>query len=204
MLTSSFLAAVVPLLMAASPAAAFSCSTHTFTTCEDRIVHWYDPDDGMICDPLDCGGGRAPPKTNVPGCPQYKGTLTRATSASYLSCWTKPGLNTARPATSTPVVAVDASSSSAAAVKSSETKAAPQTSSTGDASPSQQSSATTDAPQATAPQTTAAATQSGDDKGSASASSTKTEPPKTTASGAAGKMAAGSFAAVAAAAVAFL
>ncbi|KAE8557254.1 hypothetical protein TMatcc_004699 [Talaromyces marneffei ATCC 18224] len=64
------------------------CTTHSFTHCADGIVHWYDPNTGEVCDPLDCGGGRAPPKTNVPGCPLYTGTAVRTTS--YLSCWTPP------------------------------------------------------------------------------------------------------------------
>ena len=37
---------------------------------------WYVPDTGEICELLDCGGGRAPPKTDVPGCGNYKGTET--------------------------------------------------------------------------------------------------------------------------------
>ncbi|KAI0006837.1 hypothetical protein F4779DRAFT_545807 [Xylariaceae sp. FL0662B] len=43
---------------------------------------WYVPDTGEICAMLDCGGGRAPPKTTVPGCAAYKGTATY--SPSYL------------------------------------------------------------------------------------------------------------------------
>ncbi|EED19426.1 siderophore biosynthesis enzyme, putative [Talaromyces stipitatus ATCC 10500] len=84
------------------------CATISFTHCADNIVHWYNPNTGEICDPLDCGGGRAPPKTDVPGCPLYKGTETRATSASYLPCWTP--LNAA-PAT----VAVAATTSTSVA-----------------------------------------------------------------------------------------
>ncbi|KAI0427664.1 hypothetical protein F5Y09DRAFT_25850 [Xylaria sp. FL1042] len=53
---------------------------------------WYVPDTGEICAFLDCGGGLAPPKTTVPGCPDYKGTATY--SPSYL-----PGFGSA--ATST-------------------------------------------------------------------------------------------------------
>ncbi|PGH04955.1 hypothetical protein GX51_03254 [Blastomyces parvus] len=87
MRTQSLLSALVALPLLAASVSAFNCKTHTFTQCEDGITHWYDPDDGMICDPLDCGGGRAPPKKDVPGCAGYTGTLTRATSASYLSCW---------------------------------------------------------------------------------------------------------------------
>ncbi|KAK1990093.1 hypothetical protein LX36DRAFT_593357 [Colletotrichum falcatum] len=37
-------------------------------------VVWYVPGTGEICAPLDCGGGRAPPKTDVPGCAGYTGT----------------------------------------------------------------------------------------------------------------------------------
>ncbi|KAK4061187.1 uncharacterized protein Triagg1_10443 [Trichoderma aggressivum f. europaeum] len=48
---------------------------------------WYVPGTGELCDFLDCGGGRAPPKTNVPGCPLYSGTETY--SPSYLNLQTK-------------------------------------------------------------------------------------------------------------------
>ncbi|KAF5613660.1 siderophore biosynthesis [Fusarium tjaetaba] len=84
-MVKSTLLTAIPLLMLAEQALGFGCSTHSYTTCEDKIVHWFDPDDGMICDPLDCGGGRAPPKTGVPGCAGYTGTETIGTS--YLSCW---------------------------------------------------------------------------------------------------------------------
>ncbi|KAJ5172861.1 hypothetical protein N7492_005454 [Penicillium capsulatum] len=62
------------------------CGSHSFTHCEDNIVHWFDPNTGEVCDPLDCGGGRAPPRKDQPGCPLYTGTKVRTTS--YLSCWT--------------------------------------------------------------------------------------------------------------------
>ncbi|KAM0249879.1 hypothetical protein ACHAQJ_008853 [Trichoderma viride] len=48
---------------------------------------WYVPGTGELCDFLDCGGGMAPPKTNVPGCPLYSGTSTY--SPSYLDLQTK-------------------------------------------------------------------------------------------------------------------
>ncbi|TFA98148.1 hypothetical protein CCMA1212_010157 [Trichoderma ghanense] len=48
---------------------------------------WYVPGSGELCEFLDCGGGRAPPKTNVPGCPLYSGTETY--SPSYLDLHTK-------------------------------------------------------------------------------------------------------------------
>ncbi|KAI8723969.1 hypothetical protein NCS52_00253700 [Fusarium sp. LHS14.1] len=37
---------------------------------------YYVPDTGEVCEFLDCGGGRAPPKTTVPGCDSYEGTET--------------------------------------------------------------------------------------------------------------------------------
>ncbi|EGY14151.1 hypothetical protein VD0002_g3844 [Verticillium dahliae] len=37
---------------------------------------WFVEDTGEICEFLDCGGGRAPPKTTVPGCGSYEGTDT--------------------------------------------------------------------------------------------------------------------------------
>ncbi|KAF9736989.1 hypothetical protein PMIN06_004125 [Paraphaeosphaeria minitans] len=48
------------------------------------MVYW-DPANGEICSFLDCGGGRAPPKTTVPGCPQYEGTATY--SPDFLPGW---------------------------------------------------------------------------------------------------------------------
>ncbi|UKZ85574.1 uncharacterized protein TrAFT101_001429 [Trichoderma asperellum] len=48
---------------------------------------WYVPGTGELCDILDCGGGRAPPKTDVPGCPLYSGTATY--SPSYLDLKTQ-------------------------------------------------------------------------------------------------------------------
>ncbi|KAK4464612.1 glycoside hydrolase [Cladorrhinum samala] len=83
------LSAALPIFMLAGKALAVGCATHTFGTCADGIVHWYDPDDGQICDPFDCGGGRAPPRTDVPGCPQYKGTAIRQTTPSYMPCFGK-------------------------------------------------------------------------------------------------------------------
>lgn len=37
---------------------------------------WYVDGTGELCEILDCGGGRAPPKTTVPGCDNYVGTAT--------------------------------------------------------------------------------------------------------------------------------
>ncbi|KAF2001646.1 hypothetical protein P154DRAFT_521683 [Amniculicola lignicola CBS 123094] len=46
-------------------------------------ITWYIPSSGEICSLLDCGGGRAPPKSTVPGCPLYQGTATY--SPQYLN-----------------------------------------------------------------------------------------------------------------------
>ncbi|KAK1540723.1 hypothetical protein CPAR01_06712 [Colletotrichum paranaense] len=60
---------------------------------------WFVPGTGEICAALDCGGGRAPPKTTVPGCPSYEGTETY--SPSFL-----PLQTSAAPVVSTTVAAV--------------------------------------------------------------------------------------------------
>ncbi|KAK4133723.1 hypothetical protein BT67DRAFT_442639 [Trichocladium antarcticum] len=59
-------------------------------------VLWYVPDTGEICEFVDCGGGRAPAKTTVPGCPLYEGTETVTPRF-----WT--GFTTATPTTTTSV-----------------------------------------------------------------------------------------------------
>lgn len=46
---------------------------------------YYVPGTGEICAFLDCGGGTAPPKTTVPGCPLYSGTASY--EPSYLSSY---------------------------------------------------------------------------------------------------------------------
>src|SRR4051794_4892282 len=64
-----------------------ACETISYTTCADSIVHWYDPNNGEVCDPLDCGGGRAPVKYDVPCCAAYRGTEPCVSTTSTLSCW---------------------------------------------------------------------------------------------------------------------
>lgn len=61
-------------------------SRRVLTQCGDGPLFNIDPDTGAICDALDCGGGRAPPKTTVPGCPLYSGPLPSTTR--FLECWT--------------------------------------------------------------------------------------------------------------------
>jgi len=43
---------------------------------------WWWEEGQEQCQMLDCGGGRAPPKTDVPGCPYYTGTGDAATVES--------------------------------------------------------------------------------------------------------------------------
>ena len=58
------------------------CTSSTVIKYGGASVLYYVPGTGEICDFLDCGGGRAPPKTTVPGCAAYEGTATY--SPSYL------------------------------------------------------------------------------------------------------------------------
>ncbi|OLN86352.1 hypothetical protein CCHL11_06359 [Colletotrichum chlorophyti] len=67
---------------------------------------YYVPGTGEICAALDCGGGRAPPKTTVPGCPLYEGTETYSpsflpskTSAPIVAATTEASVTTPAPAT---------------------------------------------------------------------------------------------------------
>jgi len=57
-------------------------SSATTNQWHEASMIWYVPDSGEICDFVDCGGGRAPPKTDQPGCPLYTGTA--ALTPSYL------------------------------------------------------------------------------------------------------------------------
>jgi hypothetical protein len=80
------------LLALATPVLSVCTGEYTYSFCEpDRIVRYFDPNNGELCGGLDCGGGRAPPRTDVPGCPQYKGTELPITTPQYLPCWTPPG-----------------------------------------------------------------------------------------------------------------
>lgn len=64
---------------------------------------YYLPDTGEICDLIDCGGGTAPPKTTVPGCPGYEGTAT--VTPSFMSGW---GESTSAVSTATATVSAAA------------------------------------------------------------------------------------------------
>lgn len=52
------------------------CTSTSVSSPAGASIAWYVPETGEVCDLLDCGGGRAPPKTTVPGCPLYSGTAS--------------------------------------------------------------------------------------------------------------------------------
>ncbi|KAJ0296001.1 hypothetical protein COL516b_012060 [Colletotrichum fioriniae] len=78
---------------------------------------WYVPGTGEICAALDCGGGRAPPKTTVPGCPSYEGTETYSPSFLPLQTSAAPMVSTTvAPITTTAALETTASASDSASV----------------------------------------------------------------------------------------
>ncbi|RMZ02565.1 hypothetical protein D0862_05988 [Hortaea werneckii] len=83
------------------------CTSTDVSSPAGASYAWYVPGTGELCDPLDCGGGRAPPKYDVPGCPQYTGT--ESYSPSYLSGY---GSATAAPASTTAAPSAGSGSSS--------------------------------------------------------------------------------------------
>jgi hypothetical protein len=56
------------------------CTSSDVIAYGGASVLYYVPGTGEICSFLDCGGGTAPPKTTVPGCPLYSGTATYSPS----------------------------------------------------------------------------------------------------------------------------
>ncbi|CAI7572588.1 unnamed protein product [Penicillium glandicola] len=96
---------------------------------------WYDPDNGEICSFLDCGGGRAPPKTTQPGCPQYSGTATL--TPDYIEGWGPNGKQAASTSTvastaSTDTVITSATQTSEASDSSSFSSSSPSATQTAD------------------------------------------------------------------------
>lgn len=82
---------------------------------------WYVPDTGELCQFLDCGGGRAPPKYTVPGCPLYTGTETY--SPTFINLQTINGAISASTVSSTaPASAVTTPASSPAPTKAATTE----------------------------------------------------------------------------------
>ncbi|KAI0891623.1 hypothetical protein F4806DRAFT_296215 [Annulohypoxylon nitens] len=112
---------------------------------------WYVPDTGEICAFLDCGGGRAPPKTTVPGCAAYSGTATYSPSylpnfgatatAATVSSTVTSAAESSSATTSAPVSsATGSSSSSANTITAAPTTSSLETSVTGSASSNSESS----------------------------------------------------------------
>ena len=56
---------------------------------------WWVPETGEICQGIDCGGGRSPPKKDVPGCAAYTGTLEY--EPSYMPGWGPDGKQESEP-----------------------------------------------------------------------------------------------------------
>lgn len=90
-------------------------SSQTTNQWHEASMIWWVPDTGEICDFIDCGGGRAPPKTTVPGCPLYRGTET--VTPSYMPGW---GPNGKLAATTTTVAQTTSSTKTTATGESSE------------------------------------------------------------------------------------
>ena len=79
-------------------------TTATVNEYNEAINLWYVPGTGEVCEFLDCGGGRAPPKYDVPGCAAYTGTDTYSPSYINLPTSSQP-TPTAGAGSSTPVEA---------------------------------------------------------------------------------------------------
>ncbi|EME44160.1 hypothetical protein DOTSEDRAFT_62659 [Dothistroma septosporum NZE10] len=94
------------------------CTSTDVSSPAGASVAYYVPGTGEICSFLDCGGGRAPPKYSVPGCPQYTGTASY--SPSYLAGY---GSMTAAPSATSSASQVSGSSSAAVAPVSSSSSA---------------------------------------------------------------------------------
>jgi hypothetical protein len=73
--TTTFFTLALAALAAAKTDLEGCTSSETVAFGGASMIYWV-PDSGEICSFLDCGGGRAPPKTTVPGCAQYSGTAS--------------------------------------------------------------------------------------------------------------------------------
>lgn len=202
-MTTKSLFAGLALLTLTIPVLSVCTGSYTYTACPGDVVRYYDPNNGELYDFLDCGGGRAPPKTDVPGCPLYSGTSVRATTPSYLPCWTPPGGASTQPTPTTAPGTTSPGSSSPL------TQPTPTTASE-TTSPSSSSSLTQPPPtlsgsERTSPPTTLAPVPSGSGSGtSATTGTTPTGAPAVTPNAAAHHVAGGMMAVVAGAAVALL
>ncbi|KAM3524866.1 hypothetical protein NHJ13051_004280 [Beauveria bassiana] len=179
--------AVVGLSLASSALARTDLAGCTYT---DLVVKptqmaayasrlWYVPDTGEVCEFLDCGGGRAPPKSTVPGCPLYTGTETYA--PSYINPKTlgngaiEAGSSVA--AATTPVLATssetaaESASASASASESASASATATASATTDASITILTGTNTRTPSKSAESSSAQVTSAASTAGASSSSS---------------------------------
>lgn len=122
-------------VLALSPLAALArtdfsgCTSFTSTVTINPTAHeygnvygsvvYYDPDTLEICTVPDCGGGRAPPKTGVPGCPLYSGTAT--VTPSFLSADPLAVTTTSSGATETTTATISSSGAGESSSSSSST-----------------------------------------------------------------------------------
>ncbi|KAM3439991.1 hypothetical protein NHJ13734_003488 [Beauveria thailandica] len=207
-------AVVAALSLASSAAARTDLAGCTYT---DLVVKptqmaayasrlWYVPDTGEVCALLDCGGGRAPPKSTVPGCPLYTGTETYA--PSYINPKTlgngvvEAGSSVAAATTAVLATPSEAASESAASATASASAAATTTTAsdattttdasitilTGTNTSTPSKSAESSSAQATSAASTAGASSSGSSKTAASGSSGSGVATTTSPSSAAGAM----------------
>ncbi|CAD0115425.1 unnamed protein product [Aureobasidium uvarum] len=102
------------------------CTSTDVSSPAGASVAWYVPGTGELCEFLDCGGGRAPPKTTVPGCALYVGTETY--KPSFLA-----GFGAAMTVGIVGAAGVEASATYVAASTSSVAAAVPTTATAGDA-----------------------------------------------------------------------
>lgn len=110
------------------------CTSTDVSSPAGASIAYYVPGTGELCDFLDCGGGRAPPKYSVPGCPQYTGT------ASYFPSYL-PGYGSMTAAPSATSTTSQASSSSSAAAASYSSSSSAEESASASASSSASASA---------------------------------------------------------------
>ncbi|KAF9893149.1 hypothetical protein FE257_012560 [Aspergillus nanangensis] len=85
-------------------------SSATVNQWHEASMIWFVPETGEICDFPDCGGGRAPPKYDTPGCPLYTGTATL--EPSYLPGY-GPGATASKKTASATASATSTTTSSA-------------------------------------------------------------------------------------------
>jgi hypothetical protein len=111
--TTFALVAALSATLAAAKTDLDGCTRTDISSPAGASYAWIVPGTGELCDPLDCGGGQAPPKTTVPGCAAYVGTATY--SPTYLAGFAAPAVTAAPAAATTTAVVMPAASASASA-----------------------------------------------------------------------------------------